>query len=91
MHIVLTAGAKPIAAVAVSSPFDIGAAWRRLAAASWLNPAHWMQWAVVIRCTGTSKLSSNARRQAPLLNFSFCYRECKKRLFEQVDVVCLEA
>ncbi|KAK9904886.1 hypothetical protein WJX75_004869 [Coccomyxa subellipsoidea] len=43
------AGQRPVAAVAASSPFDIGSAWKRLAAASWFDPGHWIQWAVVIR------------------------------------------
>ena len=43
------AGTKPVAAVASSSPFDIGAAWKRSALASWLDSAYWIQCAVVFR------------------------------------------
>lgn len=43
------AGTKPVAAVALSSPFDIGQAWKRLALASWIDPAFWIQSAVVFR------------------------------------------
>ncbi|CAL8464532.1 g4067 [Coccomyxa elongata] len=43
------AGTKPVAAVALSSPFDIGAAWKRLALASLLDSAYWIQSAVVFR------------------------------------------
>ncbi|BDA49595.1 Phospholipase ABHD3 [Coccomyxa sp. Obi] len=44
-----SAGTKPVAAVALSSLFDIGAAWKRLASASWLDPVYWIQSAVVFR------------------------------------------
>ena len=43
------AGVRPAAAVAASSPFDIGTAWHRLSAASILSPASWTQLVIVLR------------------------------------------
>ena len=42
------ADVKPVAAVVGSSPFDLGAAWRRLSS-SLLSLGFWLQYAVAIR------------------------------------------
>jgi hypothetical protein len=47
----MATGTRPEAAVAISNPFDIGAAWRRMHAASVLSVAYWSQLAIVIRCS----------------------------------------
>jgi hypothetical protein len=48
-HFGMVAGGKIVAAAVASSPFDLGAAWKRLAAASIFSLYFWTQYIIVIR------------------------------------------